>query len=200
MPLKQSIFSDTKTKQSQDTNKQDMIEKDIPIPTPKTVEYVCGETIKFIEDGPYAYVNAEKTAVLAFFSLATMDSEGKDPCVLTVDATSKQVCGLQNALFAAQVIDLETGAGLDTWGYYTNELTTIVPYTEGSTASVKNASYAKLPFSSVVVPVNKFRSIKSSTVSLNGAAVKSVSSVKPTVVESYTREAVKFQLAKANIR
>ena len=150
--------------------------------------------------GPYAYVNAEKTAVLAFFSLATMDSEGKDPCVLTVDATSKQVCGLQNALFAAQVIDLETGAGLDTWGYYTNELTTIVPYTEGSTASVKNASYAKLPFSSVVVPVNKFRSIKASTVSLNSAAVKSVSSIKPTVVESYTREAVKFQLAKANIR
>jgi hypothetical protein len=129
-----------------------------------------------------------------------MDSQGKDPCVLTVDATSKQVNGLQNALFAAQIVDLATGAGLDTWGYYTNELTTIEPYTEGTTASVKNASYAKLPFSSVVVPVNKFRSIKASTVSLNGAAVKSVSSVKPIAVESYTREAVGFQRAKANIR
>ena len=149
---------------------------------------------------PYAYVDQAKTAALVFFSFATMDSQGADPCVLTVDATSKQVNGLQNALFAAQVADLASGAGLDTWGYYTNELTTIVPYTEGTTASVKNASYAKLPFSSVVVPVNKFRSIKASTVSLNGAAVKSVSSVKPIVVESYTREAVKFQRAKANIR
>ena len=151
--------------------------------------------------GPYAYVDQAQTQALVFFSLATTESTtGADPCVLTVDPTSKQVSGLQNALFAAQVVDLATGAGLATWGYYTNELTTIVPYTEGTTASVKNASYAKLPFSSVVVPVNKFRSIKASTVSLNSAAVKSVSSIKPTVVESYTREVVKFQRAKANLR
>ena len=150
---------------------------------------------------PYAYVDQAQTQALAFFSLATKEStSGTDPCVLTVDATSKQVNGLQNALFAAQVLDLSSKAVLATWGYYTNELTTIVPYTEGTTASVKSASYAKLPFSSVVVPVNKFRSIKASTASLNSAAVQSVSSVKPTVVESYTREVVKFQRAKANIR
>ena len=150
---------------------------------------------------PYAYVDQAKTQALVFFSFATQDSEGADPCVLTVDPTSKQVSGLQNLLFAAQVVDLQSGAGLATWGYYTNELTTIVPYTEAAPSSVKSStSYAKLPFSSVVVPVNKFRSLKASNVSLESAAVKSVSSVKPTVVESYTREAVKFQRAKANIR
>ena len=149
---------------------------------------------------PYAYVNAEKTAALAFFSFATEDSEGADPCVLTVDETSKQVCGLQNLLFAAQVLDLSSGSSLATWGYYTNELTTIVPYTEAAPSSVKSNSYAKLPFSSVIVPVNKFRSLKASNVSLESAAVKSVSSVKPLVVEGYTREVGKFQRAKANIR
>ena len=149
---------------------------------------------------PYAYVNAEKTAVLAFFSLATADSKGSDPCVLTVDPTSKQVSGLQNALFAAQVLDASTGSPLATWGYYTNELTTIVPYSEASPSAVKTSSYAKLPFSSVVVPVNKFRSLKASNVSLESAAVMSVNSVKPLVVEAYTREVGKFQRAKANIR
>ena len=149
---------------------------------------------------PYAYVNAEKTAVLAFFSLATADSKGSDPCVLTVDPTSKQVSGLQNALFAAQVLDASTGSPLATWGYYTNELTTIVPYSEASPSAVKTSSYAKLPFSSVVVPVNKFRSLKTSTVGLESAAVMSVNSVKPLVVEGYTREVGKFQRAKANIR
>ena len=151
--------------------------------------------------GPYAYVDQAQTQALVFFSLATMESTaGKDPCVLTVDATSKQVSGLQNALFAAQVVDLASGAGLGTWGYYTNELTTIVPYTEAAPSSVKSNSYAKLPFSSVVVPVNKFRSLKASNVSLESAAVMSVNSVKPLVVEGYTREVGKFQRAKANIR
>ena len=149
---------------------------------------------------PYAYVNAEKTAVLEFFSLADENSKGADPCVLTVDPTSHQVSGLQNALFAAQVIDSKTGSALATWGYYTNELTTIVPYTEASPSAVKSNSYEKFSYSSLVVPMNKFRSLKPATVSLENAAAKSVSSVKPIVVEGYTREAVKFQRAKANIR
>ena len=149
---------------------------------------------------PYAYVDQAKTQALVFFSFATQDSEGADPCVLTVDPTSKQVSGLQNLLFAAQVVDLQSSAGLATWGYYTNELTTIAPYTEAAPSSVKSNSYAKLPFSSVVVPVNKFRSLKASNVSLESAAVMSVNSVKPLVVEGYTREVGKFQRAKANIR
>ena len=149
---------------------------------------------------PYAYVNQEKTAVLAFFSFADANSQGADPCVLTVDETSKQVSGLQNALFAAQVLDVSTGSPLATWGYYTNELTTIVPYTQASPSAVKTSSYAKLPFSSVVVPVNKFRSLKTSTVGLESAAVMSVKSVKPSVVEAYTREVAPFNFAKANIR
>ncbi|MBR4968950.1 MAG: hypothetical protein IKY57_02190 [Alistipes sp.] len=149
---------------------------------------------------PYAYVDQAQTQALVFFSFATQDSEGADPCVLTVDETSKQVNGLQNLLFAAQVLDLSSGSPLATWGYYTNELTTIAPYTEAAPSSVKSNSYAKLSFSSVVVPVNKFRSLKASNISLESAAVKSVNSVKPLVVEGYTREVGKFQRAKANIR
>ena len=149
---------------------------------------------------PYAYVDQAKTQALVFFSFATQDSKGADPCVLTVDETSKQVNGLQNLLFAAQVLDLSSGSPLATWGYYTNELTTIAPYTEAVPSSVKSNSYAKLSFSSVVVPVNKFRSLKASNISLESAAVKSVNSVKPLVVEGYTREVGKFQRAKANIR
>ena len=148
----------------------------------------------------YAYVDQARTQGLAFFSFATEESNGKDACVLTVDPTSHQVSGLQNVLFAAQVIDLASGTPVATWGYYTNELTTIVPYTGAAPSSVKSNSCAKLPFSSVVVPVNKFRSLKPATVGLENAAVKSVSSVKPIVVEGYTREAVKFQYAKANLR
>uniref|UniRef100_UPI004055C2E8 BACON domain-containing protein n=1 Tax=Alistipes sp. TaxID=1872444 RepID=UPI004055C2E8 len=159
--------------------------------TAKTLT-LSGEELGYEEYGnqfgvPYAYVDQAQTQALAFFSFANEESQGNDPCVLTVDATTKQVCALQNQLFAAQVVELASGKGLATWGYYEGATTTIAPYTatRAAKASVKSAapvkgakSFAKVPFSSVKIDKqllerkSSFRTLQSAPVALEAANVK----------------------------
>jgi len=170
--------------------------------------------------GPYAYVDQAKTQALAFFSFANEESEGKDPCVLTVDATTKQVCALQNKLFAAQVVELASNKVVATWGYYEGATTTIAPYTEqpaggengggenggenggASTASIMSV---RAPFSSVTINKSivaavksKFQSIKAAGV-ISNTKISGVRTVKLSVVEQYTPAKVKgFTKVKAD--
>lgn len=137
---------------------------------------------------PYAYVDANQTQVLAYFSYASETSEeGNDPCVLNVDPTTKQVCGLQNMLFAVQIVDMTTYNILATWGYYLGASTTITPYSEGATASVKSTS-VRVPFSSVSISKLNKLSNKVSTTAVNWSrsSNKTLRTVKPTFVENYT--------------
>lgn len=192
--------------------------------TAKTLT-LSGEELGYEEYGnqfgvPYAYVDQAQTQALAFFSFANEGSQGNDPCVLTVDATTKQVCALQNKLFAAQVVELASNTVLATWGYYEGATTTIAPYTEqpaggenggengggenggASTASIMSV---RAPFSSVTIDKSivaaaksKFQSIKAAGV-ISNTKISGVRTVKLSVVEQYTPAKVKgFTKVKAN--
>ena len=165
--------------------------------------------------GLYAYANAEKTAAMGFFSYATAESEkGNDPLVFTVDATTKQLCALQNDLFLIPVLDMNTGQTLATWGYYVGATTTVAPYVPSAggsenggaqTSSVLSTPTITVPFSSVqihksvVESKSMLQNLKSAS-SVSGASFKRVSkSVKPSLVENYKPEKKAFSIVKANL-
>ena len=143
----------------------------------------------------YATTNQEKTQGLAFMSYATASStDGTDPLVLTVDPTTKEVCGIKNALFTVVLAELNAKFVptnvLEMWGYYAGESTTIAPYARAaSKQSVKNESV--VPFRnatgvrSFVPAKDKFAVNFKAGEALNVAS-KGVKSVKPSVVENYT--------------
>ena len=160
--------------------------------------------------GLYGYADKEKTMAFGFYSFANEESQGNDPLVLTVDSATKTINGMQNYMFALPVFDLSTGEQVSSMGYWFGETTIIMPYTEEptpSTTSVKSVKNVRnISFRMPQYDVNSMRAKYSKILSTksielaNNAMKRNVSSVKPTVVESYTREAVKFQRAKANIR
>lgn len=163
----------------------------------------------------YAYANQEKTAAMGFFSYATAESEkGNDPLVFTVDATTKQLCALQNDLFIVPVLDMNTGEQIDTWGYYLGATTTVAPYvpTAGGsdnggaqTASVLKAKEISVPFSSVQIrkSVVESKSMLQNIESTNSVSSTSfgrvLKSVKPSLVENYQPEKKAFTAVKANL-
>jgi hypothetical protein len=160
--------------------------------------------------GLYGYANQEKTMAFGFFSFANEQSQGNDPLVLTVDSATKTINGMQNYMFALPVFDLSTEQQVSSMGYWFGETTIIMPYTEEptpSTASVKSVKNVRnISFRMPQYDVNSMRAKYSKILSTksaklaNNAMKRNVSSVKPIVVESYTREVVKFQRAKANLR
>ena len=143
----------------------------------------------------YATTNQEGTQGLAFMSYATASStDGTDPLVLTVDPTTKEVCGIKNALFAVVLAELNAKYVptnvLEMWGYYAGASTTIAPYARtASKQSVNNESV--VPFRnatgvrSFVPAKDKFAVSFKAGEALNVAS-KGVKSVKPSVVENYT--------------
>lgn len=144
----------------------------------------------------YGYTDSTKQYAFGFYSFANESSKGTDPLVLTVDPTTKQVNGMQNYMFAIPVFDYASGSQVGMMAAYLGASTTIAPHVESS--SVKSVS---MPFSSIKMRSTSKFTVKSANLgSANFFATKSVSSVKPIVVESYTREVVKFQPVKANIR
>lgn len=158
-----------------------------------------GTELGYEEDGNmfgklYGYYDSAKTMAYGLSSYASAESTGNDPLVLAVDATSKQVSGLVTPEFAVEVVSLADGSFLGYYGYFVNELTTIIPYTPAATASVKSVKReAVVPFRNAkgvrnfTAPKNKFG------VNINAGAIlkssaKSVKSVKPIFVENYTPE------------
>ena len=96
----------------------------------------------------YGYANQERTQVYAFFSFASDESEGDDPCVFTVDPATKKLSKL-NTDFILPVFDYSTGqAGniLGYLGYYAAGTEIKVVDAAASAAGVRSAN---IPFSSV---------------------------------------------------
>lgn len=96
----------------------------------------------------YGYTNQERTEVFGFFSFASDESNGDDPCVFTVDPVTKKLSKL-NTQFCLPVFDFSTGqAGnvLGYLGYYVAETPVQVAATGASATSVR---VANILFSSV---------------------------------------------------
>lgn len=132
------------------------------------------------EVGQYSYT---------IFSVNSENSKGNDPIVFGVDANTKQVASLNVQELEVAAFD-SNNSYLGSLALFMGPTTTIVPYTEAATASVKSASYVKLPYCNVkinknLLPFNKFQGIKAAKADLSKSAKATVKSVKPSVVESY---------------
>ncbi len=161
----------------------------------------------------YGVYSSAQSLYYGIFSYANENSQyGKDPVVLKVDPTTKQLCGLPTGASIYVYIIQETSTGGQILGSYNafDDTTTIVPYTEqpesgenggASTASLMNV---KVPFSSVainksiVASKSKLQSVKAAGV-INSTKASTIRTVKPSVVESCAPAKVKgFTSAKAN--
>lgn len=121
------------------------------------------------------YYDADNSSAYGFFSFAGEGSKGDDPCVITIDPSSKQLSALQTEIEVPlfEVLDDNGNLGdvIDILGLYYSDGTKIAPH-NGSASSfaapqVRQARQARLlskrvniPFSSVRIPmVNRFESI-----------------------------------------
>lgn len=102
--------------------------------------------------GPFYYYDAEETMYYGFYSYASEDSKGNDPCVFTVDPDSKTLSVLNNDFYVA-VQDAQTLKALGFIGYFTKG-TAVTPY-EASSSSVpsKVAPLSVAQFSRVIPKV-----------------------------------------------
>lgn len=121
------------------------------------------------------YYDADNSSAYGFFSFAGEGSKGDDPCVITIDPSSKQLSALQTEIEVPllEVLDDNGNLGdvIDILGLYYSDGTKIAPH-NGSASSfaapqVRQARQARLlskrvniPFSSVRIPMaNRFESI-----------------------------------------
>lgn len=132
------------------------------------------------EVGQYSYT---------IISVNSENSKGNDPIVFGVDADTKQISSLNVQELEVAAYD-SNNSYLGSLALFLGPTTTIVPYTEAATASVKSASYVKIPYCNVkinknLLPFNKFQGIKAAKATLSNSAKATVKSIKPSVVESY---------------
>lgn len=86
----------------------------------------------------WGYYDQARTMILGFFSFANEQSNGTDPCVFSVDATTGQIDQLET-LFQVLVADAESGKIL---GYRTQYLPgeTVITYAENASSSAVQPS------------------------------------------------------------
>lgn len=86
---------------------------------------------------PYYYYDEEETMYYGFYSYTSDTSNGKNPCVFSVDPQTKELAALNND-FAVILQDAETMEGIGLLGYYTAG--TEVSLYEGSGQSSRMAA------------------------------------------------------------
>lgn len=86
---------------------------------------------------PYYYYDEEETMYYGFYSYASDTSNGKNPCVFSVDPQTKELAALNND-FAVILQDAKTMEGIGLLGYYTAG--TEVSLYEGSGQSSRMAA------------------------------------------------------------
>lgn len=152
--------------------------------------------------GIYGYYDAKQTMVYGLFSYASAESYGNDPLVLAVDPTTKQLSAMVTPEFSVEVYAMADGSFLGYYAYYVNSLTAIAPYTEAQKQSVNN-KLSVVPFRNATsvrrftAPKDEFNSgIKVSEIVKTSS--RSIKSVKPSLVESYTPAKVRGFAVKAN--
>lgn len=139
---------------------------------PSTLKFtVGGVEVGYEDDGNYfgelwGYWDSAKTQIFGFFCYANPNdetAEGNDPCVFSVDPTSKQISALETT-FIVPVFNASDGSLLGYAGYY-EAGETVITYQSGATGSSKSAAAVRrvnIPFCSFTVPADAKTSLRSS--------------------------------------
>lgn len=131
---------------------------------------VGGVEVGYEDDGNYfgqlwGYWDSAKTQVFGFFCYANPNdetAEGNDPCVFSVDPTSKQISALETT-FIVPVFSASDGSLLGYAGYYEAGKTTIA-YQSGATGASQSSVAVRrlnIPFCSITVPADAKTSLRS---------------------------------------
>lgn len=117
---------------------------------------VGGVEVGYEDDGNYfgklwGYWDQAQTQGFGFYSLADENSEGNDPCVFTVDATSHQITSI-DVLFAIPVFDLTSGSLLGYAGYFPWDTPVTLVSSYNTSSAPATVRPLRVPFSSVLVP------------------------------------------------
>lgn len=131
---------------------------------------VGGVEVGYEDDGNYfgelwGYWDSAKTQKFGFFCYANPDDEnatGNDPCVFSVDPTSKQISALETT-FIVPVFSASDGSLLGYAGYYEAGETTIT-YQSGATGASQSSVAVRrlnIPFCSITVPADAKTSLRS---------------------------------------
>lgn len=138
---------------------------------PSTLKFtVGGVEVGYEDDGNYfgklwGYWDSGKTQIFGFFCYANPDDEnatGNDPCVFSVDPTSKQISALETT-FIVPVFSASDGSLLGYAGYYEAGETTIT-YQSGATGASQSSVAVRrlnIPFCSITVPADAKTSLRS---------------------------------------
>lgn len=138
---------------------------------PSTLKFtVGGVEVGYEDDGNYfgelwGYWDSGKTQVFGFFCYANPDDEnatGNDPCVFSVDPTSKQISALETT-FIVPVFSASDYSLLGYAGYF-EAGETVITYQSGATGSSKSAAAVRrvnIPFCSFTVPADAKTSLRS---------------------------------------
>lgn len=138
---------------------------------PSTLKFtVGGVEVGYEDDGNYfgelwGYWDSAKTQVFGFFCYANPNdetAEGNDPCVFSVDPTSKQISALETT-FIVPVFSASDGSLLGYAGYYEAGETTIT-YQSGATGASQSSVAVRrlnIPFCSITVPADAKTSLRS---------------------------------------
>lgn len=139
---------------------------------PSTLKFtVGGVEVGYEDDGNYfgelwGYWDSGKTQIFGFFCYANPDDEnatGNDPCVFSVDPTSKQISALETT-FIVPVFSASDYSLLGYAGYF-EAGETVITYQSGATGSSKSAAAVRrvnIPFCSFTVPADAKTSLRSS--------------------------------------
>lgn len=138
---------------------------------PSTLKFtVGGVEVGYEDDGNYfgelwGYWDSAKTQIFGFFCYANPNdetAEGNDPCVFSVDPTSKQISALETT-FIVPVFSASDGSLLGYAGYYEAGETTIT-YQSGATGASQSSVAVRrlnIPFCSITVPADAKTSLRS---------------------------------------
>lgn len=138
---------------------------------PSTLKFtVGGVEVGYEDDGNYfgelwGYWDSAKTQIFGFFCYANPNDEnatGNDPCVFSVDPTSKQISALETT-FIVPVFNASDGSLLGYAGYYEAGETTIT-YQSGATGASQSSVAVRrlnIPFCSITVPADAKTSLRS---------------------------------------
>lgn len=138
---------------------------------PSTLKFtVGGVEVGYEDDGNYfgelwGYWDSAKTQIFGFFCYANPNdetAEGNDPCVFSVDPTSKQISALETT-FIVPVFNASDGSLLGYAGYYEAGKTTIA-YQSGTTGASQSSVAVRrlnIPFCSITVPADAKTSLRS---------------------------------------
>lgn len=139
---------------------------------PSTLKFtVGGVEVGYEDDGNnfgqlWGYWDSAKTQVFGFFCYANPNDEnatGNDPCVFSVDPTSKQISALETT-FIVPVFNASDYSLLGYAGYF-EAGETVITYQSGATGSSKSAAAVRrvnIPFCSFTVPAGAKTSLRSS--------------------------------------